>query len=69
VADLASEEEPCASASLHVAVNSKARVVGMTKSGSSGLDPSLTQVRHAGGNRRRGNRREPCVQQLQQAMY
>jgi exosome complex RNA-binding protein Rrp42 (RNase PH superfamily) len=47
VVDLASEEEPCASASLHVAVNSKARVVGMTKSGSSGLDPSLTQVRGA----------------------
>jgi hypothetical protein len=49
VVDLASEEEPCASASLHVAVNSKARVVGMTKSGSSGLDPSLTQVRRAAG--------------------
>lgn len=44
VVDLASEEEPCAAASLHVAVNSKARVVGLTKSGSSGLDPSLTQV-------------------------
>eukprot|EP00882_Tetradesmus_deserticola_P005713 GHRQ01006015.1.p1 GENE.GHRQ01006015.1~~GHRQ01006015.1.p1 ORF type:complete len:283 (+),score=101.25 GHRQ01006015.1:153-1001(+) len=43
VVDLAAEEEPCASACLHVAVNSKARVVGMTKSGSSGLDPSLTQ--------------------------
>lgn len=42
--DLGSEEEPCATASLHVAVNKQARVVGMTKSGSSGMDPSLAQV-------------------------
>lgn len=53
VVDLASEEEPCAAASLHVAVNSKARVVGLTKSGSSGLDPSLTQVLTVAGSIRK----------------
>eukprot|EP00878_Enallax_costatus_P003984 GHUV01004207.1.p1 GENE.GHUV01004207.1~~GHUV01004207.1.p1 ORF type:complete len:283 (+),score=74.05 GHUV01004207.1:155-1003(+) len=43
VVDLTCEEEPCAAAVLHVAVNQQARVVGITKSGSCGLDPSLAQ--------------------------
>eukprot|EP00879_Flechtneria_rotunda_P014709 GHRR01015370.1.p1 GENE.GHRR01015370.1~~GHRR01015370.1.p1 ORF type:complete len:284 (+),score=64.02 GHRR01015370.1:281-1132(+) len=44
VVDLCAEEEPCAGASLRVAVNSQARIVGITKAGSSGLDPALLQV-------------------------
>ncbi|KAF8072975.1 EXOSC7 [Scenedesmus sp. PABB004] len=43
VVDLSLEEEPCAAAALSVAVNSAARVVGVTKSGAGGLDPSLAQ--------------------------
>eukprot|EP00775_Hariotina_reticulata_P007955 gene7955-8153_t len=44
VVDLSSEEEPCASASLRVAVNSSGQVVGLTKGGSGGVDPSLALV-------------------------
>lgn len=45
VVDLSSEEEPCATAALRIAVNAQAHIVGITKSGSGGLDPTLTLVR------------------------
>lgn len=50
--DLSSEEEPCATAALRIAVNAKGRVMGVSKAGSGGLDPTHTQVREGA---------EPCV--------
>lgn len=43
VVDLSSEEEPCATAALRIAVNSGGRVMGISKAGSGGIDPTLTQ--------------------------
>jgi exosome complex RNA-binding protein Rrp42 (RNase PH superfamily) len=45
VVDLSSEEEPCATATLRIAVNAVGRVMGISKAGSGGIDPTLTQVR------------------------
>lgn len=45
--DLSSEEEPCATAALRIAVNAGGRVMGISKAGSGGIDPTLTQVRVA----------------------
>lgn len=42
--DLSSEEEPCATAALRIAVNAAGRVMGISKAGSGGIDPTLTQV-------------------------
>lgn len=47
VVDLSSEEEPCATAALRIAVNAGGRVMGISKAGSGGIDPTLTQVRVA----------------------
>lgn len=44
VVDLSSEEEPCATAALRIAVNTAGRTMGISKAGSGGLDPTLTQV-------------------------
>jgi exosome complex RNA-binding protein Rrp42 (RNase PH superfamily) len=44
VVDLSSEEEPCATAALRIAVNAAGRVMGISKAGSGGIDPTLTQV-------------------------
>lgn len=50
VTDLSNEEEPCAAASLHVAVTADGRLAGVTKEGSKGINPSVLQVwRLAGG--------------------
>lgn len=45
VVDLSSEEEPCATATLRIAVNAVGRVMGISKAGGGGIDPTLTQVR------------------------
>lgn len=45
VVDLSTEEEPCATAALRIAVNAAGRVMGISKAGSGGIDPTLTQVR------------------------
>lgn len=45
VVDLSSEEEPCATATLRIAVNAGGRVMGISKAGGGGIDPTLTQVR------------------------
>lgn len=47
VVDLSSEEEPCATAALRIAVNAHGRVMGISKAGSGGIHPTLTQVRAA----------------------
>jgi hypothetical protein len=47
VVDLSSEEEPCATAALRIAVNAHGRVMGISKAGSGGIHPTLTQVRPA----------------------
>lgn len=41
VADLSAEEEPCATACLHVAVDSKGRVSGSTKAGGGGIQHAV----------------------------
>lgn len=43
VVDLSSEEEPCAAAALRIAVSAQGRIVGISKAGGGGVDPTLTQ--------------------------
>lgn len=44
VADLTEHEELCADSMLHVSVNARGRVCGITQRGASGITPATLQV-------------------------